>query len=94
MESNSQIQSMSLNNKIAAFVFAVTILLFANIVTAEDTANGNPDKPETGGSRQFVAAPLIFSSPAFGNKLSTMAMYFYKPDAAGEKSPSKFLSND
>ena len=87
MESNSQIQSMSLNNKIAAFVFAVTILLFANIVTAEDTANGNPDKPETGGSRQFVAAPLIFSSPAFGNGLGAMAMYFYKPDAAGEKSP-------
>ncbi|WP_455204671.1 BamA/TamA family outer membrane protein [Kaarinaea lacus] len=46
----------------------------------------------TSDSKKFVAAPLLFSSPAFGNGVGAMGLYFYKPKAAGEHSPPSTIT--
>lgn len=65
----------------------LTMMTWLGTVFAEETADTAKNQPDGAKPRQFVAAPLIFSAPAFGNGLGAMAMYFYRPDAAGEKSP-------
>ena len=63
------------------------MMIWPGSVFAEETLVTTEEQSSDKEPRQFVAAPLIFSSPAFGNGLGAMALYFYKPDAAGEKSP-------
>ena len=65
----------------------LTMMIWPGSVFAEETLVTTEEQSSDKEPRQFVAAPLIFSSPAFGNGLGAMALYFYKPDAAGEKSP-------
>ncbi|WP_455196723.1 BamA/TamA family outer membrane protein [Kaarinaea lacus] len=80
-------QTWGLNKTFKTVAILVTAILSGNLFAAQDVSKGSPDSEKTEDSKQFVAAPLIFSAPAFGNGLGAMALYFYKPDAAGEKSP-------
>jgi len=59
---------------------------------AEEATKDPPKSEDETDSKKFVAAPLIFSSPAFGNGLGAMGMYFYKPKAAGDESPPSTLT--
>lgn len=79
--------TLTLNKILNTVALVVTSLLSGNLLAAQDTGKDSPDSEKPEDSKQFVAAPLIFSAPAFGNGLGAMALYFYKPDAAGEKSP-------
>ncbi|WP_455221361.1 hypothetical protein [Kaarinaea lacus] len=65
----------------------LTMMTWPGAIFAEETEGTGKKQSSDATPKQFVAAPLIFSAPAFGNGLGVMAMYFYKPDAAGEKSP-------
>ncbi len=70
----------------------VTLLLLIALlspcrVLAQDTAETAPAQSDSTEQKKFVAAPLIFSAPAFGNGLGAMGMYFYEPKGAGEESP-------
>ncbi|WP_455208875.1 hypothetical protein, partial [Kaarinaea lacus] len=81
-----------LNMTFKTVAILVTAVLSGNLFAAQDISKRSPDSEKTEDSKQFVAAPLIFSAPAFGNGLGAMALYFYKPDAAGEKSPPSTLT--
>jgi outer membrane protein assembly factor BamA len=72
------------------------IILFVALVCqgnafAQESAEDTAKSSNASDSKKFVAAPLIFSAPAFGNGIGAMGMYFYKPKTAGEKSPPSTL---
>lgn len=66
-------------------LLSIAAAAWCNAVFAE---GAQPEKQsDTDESKKFVAAPLIFSAPAFGNGFGAMGLYFYKPKSAGDKSP-------
>jgi outer membrane protein assembly factor BamA len=73
--------AMNKNNILVFLIIAV--MLQGNVLAQQSPSTEQKDEK----AKQFVAAPLIFSSPAFGNGLGAMGLYFYKPESAGEKSP-------
>ncbi len=72
--------------------FLLTALLWQCGAFAQQAAEDTPKPSDTADSKKFVAAPLIFSAPAFGNGLGAMGLYFYTPKAAGEDSPPSTLT--
>lgn len=75
-------------------VFLLVVIIFwpcaavaQDVVASSEEESQIEDVSEIEKPKKFVAAPLIISVPAFGNGLGAMGMYFYKPKAAGDKSP-------
>jgi outer membrane protein assembly factor BamA len=77
---------------IQRFVLLITVLFWQYGAFAQEAAEDSPNSETKSNSRKFVAAPLIFSAPAFGNGLGAMGLYFYKPEAAGDESPPSTLT--
>lgn len=66
--------------------FALIIVLFANIIYAQETTN-EVDSLFDESAKTFVAVPLINNNPAMKTGFGAMAMYFFKTNQEDKLSP-------
>lgn len=70
------------------------LLLARGVFAAEAETNqvALAEEAEEPRSRPWIAAPLVYSNPAFGNGFGGVGMYFFRPDPFDTVSPASMVS--